>query len=235
MSESARPLAVLVAVRLPDTDMATSDASLDELERLVTTLGYTVTARVVQARPSLAAAAVIGEGKLQELAQLTGGTGSTHPVLPLAQREKQDTDEREARNTPDPPIALVAVDHDISPSQLRNLERACGVPVLDRSGTIIEIFHRHARSREAKLQVEIARLSYESPRLRESPRGKEKQHLRGSGDSALEIDRRRIRDRIAELRRELTAIAREQAVRRQHRPALGAWRWLVTPTPASPR
>jgi len=217
MNESARPLAVLVAVRLPDTDAATSDASLGELERLVTTLGYTVTARVVQARTSLAPAAVIGEGKLQELAELTGGSGSTHPVLPQAQREKPARAEAEPRNAPDPPIALVAVDHDISPSQLRNLERACGVPVLDRSGTIIEIFHRHARSREAKLQVEIARLAYEAPRLRESPRGKEKQHLRGSGDSALEIDRRRIRDRIAELRRELAAIAREQAVRRQHR------------------
>jgi len=82
---------------------------------------------------------------------------------------------------------------------------------------IIEIFHRHARSREAKLQVEIARLSYEAPRLRESPRGKEKQQGRGAGEAALELDRRKIRDRIAELRHELAAIVREQAVRRQHR------------------
>jgi GTP-binding protein HflX len=194
------------------------DASLDELARLVTTLGYVVSTRIVQARTNMAPAAVIGEGKLRELAELTGGTGSTHPVLPLAQRAKQASQtEVVERSEPDPPIALVAVDHDISPSQLRNLERATGVPVLDRSGVIIEIFHRHARSREAKLQVEIARLSYEAPRLRESPRGKEKQQGRGAGEAALELDRRKIRDRIAELRQELSAIVREQAVRRQHR------------------
>jgi GTP-binding protein HflX len=218
MTESARPLAVLVAVRLPDTDAAACDASLDELERLVTTLGYTVTARFVQARASLAPAAVIGEGKLRELAELTGGSGSTQPVLPQALRAQQAArGADQERGTPDSPIALVAVDHDISPSQLRNLERATGVPVLDRSGVIIEIFHRHAQSREARLQVEIARLSYEAPRLRESPRGKERQQGRGAGEAALELDRRKIRDRIAELRHELSAIVREQAVRRQHR------------------
>src|SRR5204862_6940793 len=102
-----------------------------------------------------------------------------------------------------PKIALVAVDLDISPSQLRNLERATGVPVLDRTGIIIEIFHRHAQSREARLQVEIARLAYEAPRLRESPKGKERQQGRGAGEAALELDRRKIRDRIAELREEL--------------------------------
>jgi GTP-binding protein HflX len=97
------------------------------------------------------------------------------------------------------------------------LERATGVAVLDRTGVIIEIFHRHARSREARLQVEIARLNYEAPRLRESPKSKEKQSGRGAGEAALELDRRKIRDRIAELRRELVVISREQDVRRQHR------------------
>jgi GTP-binding protein HflX len=91
------------------------------------------------------------------------------------------------------------------------------VTVLDRTGIIIEIFHRHARSREAKLQVEIARLAYEAPRLRESPKGKEKQQGRGAGEAALELDRRKIRDRIAELRVELGAIVREQDVRRKQR------------------
>jgi GTP-binding protein HflX len=230
MSEAPRPLAVLVAVRLPDVDAAESDASLDELARLVTTLGYEVTARIVQARATLAPAAVLGEGKLKELAELTGGSGSPHPVLPQALRAEQrrqaqgahdddfDAGEDESpREAHERPIALVALDHDVSPSQLRNLERACGVSVLDRTGIIIEIFHRHARSREAKLQVEIARLAYEAPRLRESPRGKERQQGRGAGEAALELDRRRIRDRIAELRSELAAVAREQDVRRQHR------------------
>ncbi|HVY25230.1 MAG TPA: GTPase HflX [Polyangiaceae bacterium] len=237
-TSTARPLAVLVAVRLPDVDAVASDASLDELARLVTTLGYDVHARIVQARHSLAPAAVLGEGKLKELAKLTGGTGNTHLILPGGKKNTgraEDAEEELEDDQPDedegtfgessrdenaadrPKIALVAIDHDVSPSQLRNLERACGVPVLDRTGIIIEIFHRHARSREARLQVEIARLAYEAPRLRESPKGKEKQAGRGAGEAALELDRRKIRDRIAELRRELAAIQREQDVRRQHR------------------
>jgi GTPase len=232
--ESPRPLAVLVAVRLPDVDADAADSSLDELARLVTTLGYDVTARVVQSRSTLAPAAVLGEGKLKELSRLTGGSGSTHPILPGGRRnsaagedddwsaedELDDYDDElddESPQEPAPKIALVAVDHDVSPSQLRNLERATGVPVLDRTGVIIEIFHRHAKSREARLQVEIARLSYEAPRLRESPKGKERQAGRGAGEAALELDRRKIRDRIAELRRELASVVREQEVRRQHR------------------
>jgi GTP-binding protein HflX len=215
-------------------DAAASDASLAELSRLVTTLGYDVQARIVQPRASLAPAAVLGEGKLLELARLTGGSGKTAAIIP-GRRTREDHDEPEPepegiffdaradgdadadQAAPTPRVALVAVDHDISPSQLRNLERATGVPVLDRTGIIIEIFHRHARSREAKLQVEIARLAYEAPRLRESPKGKEKQQGRGAGEATLELDRRKIRDRIAELRRELGSIAREQDVRRQHR------------------
>jgi GTP-binding protein HflX len=116
-----------------------------------------------------------------------------------------------------PDVDLVAVDHDVTPSQLRNLERALGTTVLDRAGVIIEIFHRHAKSREARLQVELARLAYTAPRLREAPGGKERQHFRGSGDSALELDRRRIRDRMAELKEQLAGISREQAVRRAKR------------------
>lgn len=231
-TDSARPLAVLVAVRLPDTDADAADASLDELARLVTTLGYDVTARILQSRDSLAPAAVLGEGKLRELARLTGGSGSTQPILPGGRRnrsadeleELEDEepydfydDDEEAPAEPAKKVALVAVDHDISPSQLRNLERASGVPVLDRTGVIIEIFHRHAKSREARLQVEIARLAYEAPRLRESPKGKERQAGRGAGEAALELDRRKIRDRIAELRRELAAVVRAQDVQRQHR------------------
>jgi GTP-binding protein HflX len=228
MTESARPLAILVAVRLPDMDADASDASLAELSRLVTTLGYQVHARVVQPRSGLSPAAVLGEGKLKELAELTGGSGRTQAIIPGRRREEDaepeeeddyylGEDEDEGGAPGKPPIALVAVDHDISPSQLRNLERATGVTVLDRTGIIIEIFHRHARSRESRLQVEIARLAYEAPRLRESPKGKEKQAGRGAGEAALELDRRKIRDRIAELRRELESIQREQDVRRKHR------------------
>ncbi len=233
----AQPNAVLVAVKLPDVSEAELQASLDELERLVTTLGYRVTGRVTQARSGLAPAAVLGEGKLQELAELTGGSGDTSATVPrkldkararrlqaqaaddselASEQNEQESDQQES-DEPESAVELVVVDHEISPSQLRNLERATGTRALDRTGLIIEIFHRHARSREAKMQVEIARLKYESPRIRESPRGKERQRGRGAGEAALELDRRRIRDRIAELGEALELVQRERAVQRAQR------------------
>ena len=99
------------------------------------------------------------------------------------------------------------VDHDLTPSQARNLEKATGAEVLDRTAVILEIFHRHARSRAAKAQVEIVRLQYLAPRLREQGKGQDRQRGgiggKGAGESSLELDRRKIRDRIAELTREL--------------------------------
>ncbi|HZH12942.1 MAG TPA: GTPase HflX [Archangium sp.] len=112
---------------------------------------------------------------------------------------------------------VVVVDHELSPSQLSNLERATGAQVLDRTGVIVDIFHRHARSREAKMQVEIARLNYLAPRLRESTGSSERQQGRGSGDSAVELDRRKIRDRLAELREGLASIQQDQENRRYAR------------------
>ena len=113
------------------------------------------------------------------------------------------------------------VDHDITPSQARNLEKETGVEVLDRTAVILEIFRRHARSRAAKAQVEIVRLQYMVPRLRESGKGKDRQRGgiggKGAGESALELDRRKIRDRIAELTRELDALAEEQRTQRARR------------------
>jgi GTP-binding protein HflX len=220
---SERLKAILVAVQLPDVDDLEFESSLVELGRLVKTLGYDVVGRVTQARTSPTAAAVLGEGKLQELAELTGGSGYAGTTVfrkktkaELRREEEEEEPEAEEGDAPQK-IALVAVDHEISPTQLRNLERATGTTVLDRTGVIIEIFHRHAKSREARLEVEMARLAYPAPRLREAPGGKERQHLRGSGDSALELDRRRIRDRIAELKSQLAEIQREQSVRREHR------------------
>jgi GTPase len=213
----SRPKAVLVAVKLPGVDDAQHAASLAELERLVTTLGYEVVGRITQARHGFAPAAVIGEGKLAELAELTGGTGDASFIPPRKKQKKDHEPDESSDDKPEPKVQLVAVDHDITPSQARNLERASGVPVLDRTGVIIDIFHRHARTREARLQVEIARLTYTAPRLRESPSGKERQRGRGAGEAALELDRRKIRDRIAELRAELGRLGTEQGVRRQRR------------------
>src|SRR4051812_8643602 len=94
---------------------------------------------------------------------------------------------------------FVIVDHELSPSQIRNLERATSAEVLDRTGVIVEIFHRHANTREAKLQVEMARLKYVAPRLRESSVGGGRQRGPGAGESTLALDRRKIRDRFSEL------------------------------------
>jgi GTP-binding protein HflX len=229
--------AVVVGVLLPGVEPAELEASLEELERLVTTLGYRPVARVVQARQSLSPAAVLGEGKLKELAELTGGSGRPRRA-PKRKLSKAELRRRQAAGADDagddhdgrdghdaetihdgaaPKIALVAVDHDLTPSQARNLEHAVGVEVLDRTGVIIEIFHRHARTREAKLEVEMARLKYMAPRVRESPSGKERQAGRGAGEAAIELDRRKIRDRLAELREQLEALAHEQKTRRAKR------------------
>jgi len=116
-----------------------------------------------------------------------------------------------------PHADVVVVDHEISPRQARNLEQATSAEVLDRTGVIVEIFHRHAHTREARLQVEIARLTYVVPRLRFGVKGTEKQQGAGSGESDLELDRRRVRDRISELKQELVNIARDEENRRSRR------------------
>lgn len=116
---------------------------------------------------------------------------------------------------------VLVVDCELSPSQIRNLESATGAQVLDRTGVIIEIFSRHARTKAAKLQVEIARLKYIAPRLRETLGGEDRQGggmgSKGLGETSIELDRRKIRDRIKELRDELRAIANEHTVRRSRR------------------
>jgi len=241
--ESSRVLAVLVGVQLPGVTEADHASDLAELGRLVHTLGFEVAATITQRRDSLAAGAVLGEGKLRELAALTGGRGDVPSGAPEVKTKARarwaeagrdggaevdddddDDDDRDAggsdaRDGSDGPLrpTVVVVDHEISPSQARNLERATGARVLDRTGVIVDIFHRHARSREARLEVEIARLNYVAPRMRESSGGKERQRGKGAGEAAIELDRRKIRDRIAELREQLAAIQKEQENRRQAR------------------
>ena len=123
-----------------------------------------------------------------------------------------------------PRAQVVLVDHDLTPTQQRNLEKATGADVLDRTSVILEIFHRHAKTREARLQVEIARLRYLAPRLRESGGGGDRVRGgiggKGAGESSLELDRRRIRDRIAELRHELDQIEGGSKTRRARRSEL---------------
>jgi GTP-binding protein HflX len=220
------PRAILVAIQMPGVDDVAHTASLEELGRLVKTLGYDVIGSLSQKRDEIDGATVLGKGRLEELAAITGGTGvigSMAPTRKSKARERfEDADDKKPQAAPsehDPAERpeFVIIDHDISPNQLRNIERATGAQVLDRTGVIVEIFHRHARSREAKLQVELARLKYVSPRLRESSGGGGRQQGPGSGETDLEIDRRKIRDRLAELKEQLEEIQRDSDERRSAR------------------
>jgi GTP-binding protein HflX len=227
-TQSPVPRAILVGIQLPGVDDVTHAASLAELGRLVKTLGYEIVGTLSQKRDEIGGATVLGKGRLDELAAMTGGTGVVGSMAPArkskARERFEDAGEKQPnaeRTTPDPELAskpeFVIVDHEISPSQARNLERATGAQVLDRTGVIVEIFHRHAHSREAKLQVEIARLKYVSPRLRESSAGGDRQQGAGAGESDLELDRRKIRDRLAELKQQLEDIQRDGDQRRAAR------------------
>lgn len=217
------PRAILVGVQLPDIDDNAQSASFHELTRLVETLGYKVVGTLSQRLDGIGAATLFGKGKLSELAAITGGTGvigslATKLVSKARKRfeENKETPTHppvENDETPERPDYVI-VDHEISPSQARNLERATGARVLDRTGVIVEIFHRHANTREAKLQVEMARLKYVSPRLRESTMGAGRQQGVGSGETSLELDRRKIRDRIAELKTMLETVQKDGDQRR---------------------
>ena len=239
MSTASQSSAVLVAIQTPHVTTEELESSLQELTRLVKTLGYHVVGQVRQKRSSDKFATVLGRGKLTELALWTGGSGTVaasfeRPVHKAASKREaavsdaaEESEEEESDDTIEAVPAsrqqaqIVIVDCDLSPSQLKNLESAAGVPVLDRTGVIIEIFSRHARTRAARLQVELARLNYLAPRVRETGGGKERQSGgiggKGAGETSLELDKRRIRDRMKEVRADLASIGDEHHTRRARR------------------
>lgn len=213
--------ALLISICTPHFRGDEAKESLAELARLVTTLGFKVVGTQTQKQSSTKKLTVLGSGKLLEIARLTGNKG----LVEAGDDEQDDEPLSEiaftdipSNNLPAACADVVVFDCDLSPSQLRNVERQLGVEVFDRTGVIIEIFSRHARTRTARLQVEIARLNYLAPRLRESTSGnKERQMGKGAGESALELDRRRVRDQLAELRRELVSVQDEMQGRRTQR------------------
>jgi GTPase len=222
------PRAILVGVQLTGVDDVAHAASIEELGLLVKTLGYEVVGTMSQKRDEIDGATVLGKGRLEELAAITGGTGvvgsmavqrksKAHERFEDADGEKPTAGQVGSDPEAQPKPEFVIVDHELSPSQARNLERATGAQVFDRTGVIVEIFHRHAHSREAKLQVEMARLKYVAPRLRESSATGERQQGYGAGESDLELNRRKIRDRLAELREQLDDIQRDNDQRRSAR------------------
>src|SRR5664279_6484292 len=170
-----------------------SEESMAELRELAISAGGTIAGEMQQRRQRPDAATLIGSGKVEEL---KGAVASVSPDL-------------------------VIFDHELSPSQQRNLERELGVRVVDRTQLILDIFARHARTREGQMQVELAQLEYMLPRL--AGRGLSMSQTgggigtRGPGETQLETDRRKIQRRLVQLRRELEAVRRVRSLQRERR------------------
>lgn len=172
------------------------EASVAEFEELARSAGAEIAATLVQHRPRPDPATLIGRGKLEEISGVVASS---------------DAD-------------LVLFDHDLTPSQLRNLEAQLSCRVIDRTQLILDIFARHARTREGQLQVELAQLEYQLPRL--AGRGKAMSQLgggigtRGPGETQLETDRRKINLRIDHVKRQLESVRRIRRQQRQRREAV---------------
>ena len=185
--------ALLVGLALGARGRARSEASLEELAELAASAGALVVGTALQERGRRDPATLIGKGKVGEV--------------------KARCDEAEAD--------LVLFDEDLSPAQQRNLEKALDRKTLDRTQLILDIFARRARTREGRLQVELAQLDYLLPRL--AGHGILLSRLgggigtRGPGETKLETDRRRIRQRIQAMKREIEHVRRERTTRRQAR------------------
>ncbi|PTR07069.1 GTP-binding protein HflX [Nitrosospira sp. Nsp5] len=202
--------AVVAAVQLPSVSDSEFEASLSELRELAKTLGYEVVRTFVQKRSNFDTTAYLGVGKRQEIRNFMNNEPTEFEEI-VANPHSWNID-------------TILVDHEISPSQARNLEKEAGCEVMDRTMVILEIFHRNARSRAARAQVEIARLGYMAPRLREAaklagPQGRQRSGVggRGGGESHTELDRRKIRDRIAELQQEIITMDVERKTQRARR------------------
>jgi GTP-binding protein HflX len=169
------------------------EESLDELAALAESAGAAIADRALQSRPAPDAATLVGSGKVAELTRLIAA---------------QDAD-------------VVIFDHDLTPTQQRNLERALDTKVIDRTQLILDIFARHARTREGQLQVELAQLNYLLPRL--TGHGHEMSRLgggigtRGPGETQLETDRRRIFRRLSKIKEDIEKVRANRAVQRRQR------------------
>lgn len=189
--------AFLVAVDHGRGALLTADESLDELERLSETAGASVVGRAVQAARKLHPGTLIGSGKIEEVKQRAGAESAS----------------------------VVIFDDELSPAQQRNLEKALGVRVIDRTQLILDIFAQRATSQAGKLQVELAQLEYLLPRLTRQWSHLSRQAggmvgTRGPGETQLEVDRRRVRERIAKLKKRLLEVSRTRGLHRAGRHAV---------------
>lgn len=205
--------ALIVAVQLDHVSDVEFQSSLEELGELAKTLGMEVVGQIIQKRGSFDSTAYVGVGKRDEIRQFL-----EHDQAKIdAWAYKHPLETRES-------IEYILVDHEISPSQALNLENELGCEVMDRTVVILEIFHRNARSHAAQVQVEIARLSYMAPRLREAakregPLGRQRSGTggRGKGQSRSQLDARKVRDRIAELQKEIDTMEAGRDIQRSRR------------------
>ena len=224
--------AIVAAVHLPGISDEEFAASLTELRELAKTLGFKVTRTFVQKRAGFDSTAYLGGGKRAEIRRFVRGDAGDETRLDDVLPSETSRLPRLSGALPEyaavspEPIDVLFVDHEISPSQARNLENEVGCQVMDRTMVILEIFHRNARSPAARAQVEIARLGYMAPRLREAaklagPQGRQRSGVggRGAGESHTELDKRKIRDRIAELQKEITAMEADRNTQRARRQA----------------
>ena len=170
-----------------------TESTLEELKALLETAGGTAVGMLLQARPAPDPHSFLGEGKVEELRQAVEATGAN----------------------------MVIFDNDLSPSQIRTLEDMTGATVIDRSALILDIFAQRAKTREGRLQVELAQYQYLLPRLSGMGRSLSRQGggigTRGPGETRLESDRRHIRTRISRLQQELKEVRRVRGVQRQLR------------------
>jgi len=193
LNSDHRERAILVGVTSGQTTKWETEEHLEELAFLADTAGAVVIKEFVQDRVRIDAAYFIGRGKAEELNDYS---------------DRYDAD-------------ILIFDDDLSPAQVRNLEKLTGKKILDRSGLILDIFARRAKTREAKTQVELAQLNYLLPRLTRQWTHLSRQvggiGTRGPGETQLEVDRRLIRKRISALKRDLEKIKNQRKVRRQNR------------------
>ena len=191
-----REIAILVGVQTPSVREVDLEERLAELELLADTAGANVVERVTQRLPHIVASTYVGKGKVDEIKQ-------------LVERHKAD---------------LVIFDDDLSPIQLRNLERVLECKLVDRSGLILDIFARNAKTATAKAQVELAQLDYLRSRLTRAWTHLERQKggigMRGPGETQIETDRRLIGRRMALLKDQLAHIDRQRITQRKGRRTL---------------
>ena len=194
MFENSDLTAIIVGVVLPEVSQREVEYNLDELEALLKTLGVKVTDRILQKRQKLTPVCLIGTGKIEEI--------------------KHRCQELSAN--------LIVFDHELAPPHVRNIQEVTGIQTIDRKDVILEIFGKHARSSVAKTQVEVARLEYLMPKLSHAWSHLQRQRgggstQRGLGEKQIEVDRRRVRERISRLKVQIAGFTRDRSTQRKSR------------------